>query len=165
MEIGLFEPNKTTFPNLALMKISAWHKQRGDSVEFVIPIKHYVAVKLKRVRRKMVHFAFDFMKNEKAILEGLQIYKKICEPREREASVYMLTNFDTNIEEDLYRMRKIQECGYRPDVRIYRKNTAPKVLRDLARWCNKREIYSSCDFMDYIPRSDGKTIKQLYFGG
>lgn len=38
MRIGLIDVDaesrgKVTFPNLALMKISAWHKLRGDSVE------------------------------------------------------------------------------------------------------------------------------------
>ncbi len=57
------------------------------------------------------------------------------------------------------------ECeGVTPDVRIYRKNTAPRLTRDLARWCNNRFIYRSCpDFMDYVPRADGKTIRQTYF--
>lgn len=79
------------------------------------------------------------------------------------AIVYMLTNYDTSIEEDLYRLNMIKSCGFLPDVRIYRKNTAPQILRDLQRWCNNRFLYRSCDFMDYVPRTDGKTIKQLYF--
>lgn len=30
---------------------------------------------------------------------------------------------------------------------------------------NKRFVYRSCDFMDYVPRKDGRTIRELYFGG
>lgn len=33
--------NGRRFPNLALMKISAWHKLNGDSVEFVFPLDRY----------------------------------------------------------------------------------------------------------------------------
>ncbi len=77
----------------------------------------------------------------------------------------MLTNYDTTIEEDLYRVKMIDESGFIPDVRIYRKPTAPRVVKDLQRWCNNRIIPGSCDFMDYIPRADGRTIRQLYFGG
>ena len=47
--------------------------------------------------------------------------------------VYILTNFDTTIDEDLYRVDKVTELGYLPDVRIYRKPTAPQVLKDLQR--------------------------------
>lgn len=31
--IGLFDYEKTNYPNLALMKLSAWHKERGDTVK------------------------------------------------------------------------------------------------------------------------------------
>lgn len=34
MRIGLIDVDRTSFPNLALMKISAYHKRRGDSVEW-----------------------------------------------------------------------------------------------------------------------------------
>ena len=38
MKIGLIDVDGRKFPNLALMKISAWHKQRGDSVEWYEPL-------------------------------------------------------------------------------------------------------------------------------
>lgn len=34
MRIGLIDVDRTSFPNLALMKISAYHKRRGDQVEW-----------------------------------------------------------------------------------------------------------------------------------
>lgn len=34
MKIGLVDVDRTKFPNLALMKISAWHKSQGDTVEW-----------------------------------------------------------------------------------------------------------------------------------
>jgi hypothetical protein len=119
---------------------------------------------LKKINISMIHFAFDFMKFEKPIVRGLTIAKEVMQLSER-ATVYMLTNYDTTIEQDLYRLKKIKELGYTPDVRIYRKETLPKphILRDMQRWANSKLIYRSCEFMDYVPRADGKTIKQLYF--
>lgn len=38
MKIGLVDVDRTRFPNLALMKISAWHKSQGDSVEWANPL-------------------------------------------------------------------------------------------------------------------------------
>lgn len=128
-------------------------------------ITEKVALLLKQVKKKMVHFAFDFMKNESAILRGLRTYKGIVGGRDNEQVVYMLTNFDTTIEQDLYRVNAIRKAGFCPDVRIYRKQTAPRVLKDLQRWCNNRLLYRSCDFIDYVPRKDGKTIRELYFHG
>lgn len=37
MKIGLIDVDGHNFPNLPLMKISAWHKKRGDSVEWYFP--------------------------------------------------------------------------------------------------------------------------------
>lgn len=113
-------------------------------------------------RLERVHFAFDFMKNEKAIVAGLKMAHDIVGLDDRKAVVYMLTNYDTTIEEDIHRVRLIQSCGYQPDVRIYRKGTQPKYLTDLQRWSNNERIYRTVDIMDYVPRSDGKTFKQLY---
>lgn len=47
MIVGLHDAEKEyfkrgkSFPNLALMKISAWHKKQGDTVEWWIPTIHY----------------------------------------------------------------------------------------------------------------------------
>ena len=119
---------------------------------------------LMQIKIKIIHFAFDFMKNEKRIVSGLKMAKEYLKLDERNSVVYMLTNFDTTIKEDLYRVKLIQECGYVPDIRIYRKNALPKrhILRDLQRWCNNRFLYRSCNFFDYVPRADGKTIKEIY---
>lgn len=38
MKIGLIDVDGHNFPNLALMKLSAWHKQHGDSVEWYEPL-------------------------------------------------------------------------------------------------------------------------------
>lgn len=81
---------------------------------------------LKKINISMLHFAFDFMKNERKIIEGLKITKEVLEISERNAIVYMLTNYDTTIEQDLYRIEKIKEVGFQPDVRIYRKEALPK---------------------------------------
>lgn len=38
MKIGLLDVDGRNFPNLALMKLSAWHKSQGDEVEFADPL-------------------------------------------------------------------------------------------------------------------------------
>lgn len=125
-----------------------------------------IAEMLKQIKTKMWHFAFDFMKNEKAIVRGLQTFVDVLGLKavRRKCYVYVLTNYNTTFDEDLRRVKLIQAIGLDPDIRIYRKPTAPQITRDLQRWCNNRLIYrSQPDFMQYIPRKDGKTIKKLYF--
>ncbi len=41
MFIGLIDEDNTKFPNLALMKISAYHKSKGDTVEWATIFNHY----------------------------------------------------------------------------------------------------------------------------
>lgn len=41
MRIALHDSDNTEFPNLALMKLSAWHKAQGDSVEWWNPLLPY----------------------------------------------------------------------------------------------------------------------------
>lgn len=119
---------------------------------------------IKKVKIKQIHFAFDQMKNEREIIRGLKLFKQKTNFDDRRVSVYILTNYDTNFDDDMYRLRAVQSVGFKPDIRIYRKPTAPQILRDLQRWCNNQKLYRSCDFMDYVPRNrDGRTIKQLYF--
>lgn len=125
-------------------------------------ITEEVAYLLKDIKKTAVHFAFDFMKNEKAIIKGLKTYKEIVGTSNND-TVYMLTNYDTTHEEDMYRLRLIESCGFLPDVRIYRKPTAPQITRDLQGWCNNRIIYKKCRWEDFVPRKDGKTIKELYY--
>ena len=51
MTVGLYDVDSHNFPNLALMKLSAWHKAHGDNVEFVDiehPLKHYDKVYISK---------------------------------------------------------------------------------------------------------------------
>lgn len=49
MKIGLIDVDGHNFPNLALMKISAWHKAQGDDVEWCLPLLHYDIVYQSKV--------------------------------------------------------------------------------------------------------------------
>ncbi len=49
MRVGLIDVDGHNFPNLALMKISAWHKARGDTVEWCLPIDRYDIVYQSKV--------------------------------------------------------------------------------------------------------------------
>lgn len=49
MVIGLHDSDKTGFPNLALMKLSAWHKAQGDTVEWWNPMLTYDRVYSSKV--------------------------------------------------------------------------------------------------------------------
>ena len=49
MRVALHDNDKTGFPNLALMKLSAWHKAQGDTVEWWTPLLTYDRVYSSKV--------------------------------------------------------------------------------------------------------------------
>lgn len=49
MRIGLVDVDSHNFPNLALMKISAWFKRAGHDVEWANSLEHYAAVYMAKV--------------------------------------------------------------------------------------------------------------------
>lgn len=121
-----------------------------------------IAALICRCKIKMLHFSFDLIENKTAIVRGLQTFKRHCDLRDRALKVYILTNFNSTPEEDIYRVNKVIELGYTPDVRIYRKGTHPQFLTDLARWANNPQIYRSTSFKKYVPRVDGVRCGLLY---
>lgn len=110
---------------------------------------------LKRLRIKEVHFAWDLMDRETAILRGLDLWLKNGKRNRHGAwgSVYVLTNFNTTMEENLYRIYKLRDMGFDPYVMIYDKPHAPQAIRLLQRWCNNKRIFRTIDrFEDYDPK-------------
>ncbi|MFT8313204.1 MAG: radical SAM protein [Clostridium sp.] len=106
--------------------------------------------KIKQMKIKMLHFAWDKEKDEKIIVEKLKQFKELTGFNRRKLGVYMLTNFDTTFEYDLYRIYKLKELGYDPYIMIYNKWKAPQKIRYLQRWVNNKIIFMSCQkFEDY----------------
>lgn len=107
---------------------------------------------INRLKLKEIHFAWDQMRETKSVLRGLKLYaeKAARKPHGQFATVYVLTNFDTTMEENLYRIYTLRDLGYDPYVMIYDKPHAPRDVRLLQRWCNNRKIFKSePDFEKY----------------
>lgn len=110
---------------------------------------------INRLKLKDIHFAWDYMKDSKAVLRGLRMYLELAvrRPHGQFATVYTLVNYDTTMEENLYRIYTLRDMGYAPYVMIYDKPNAPREVRLLQRWCNNRKIFrSEPDFYKYDPR-------------
>lgn len=107
---------------------------------------------INQIKLKNIHFAWDYMREEKRVIAGLELYAKLANRKVNGAfgTVYCLTNYDTTMEENLYRIYKLWDMGYFPYVMIYDKPNAPKEIKRLQRWCNNRFIFKSCPrFEDY----------------
>lgn len=104
---------------------------------------------LNNIKTTRIHFAWD---NPKQNLE--KYFKRFSELTNIKSAgnkvVYVLTNFNSTIEEDLYRIYTLRDWGYYPYVMIYQKATADKMHKRLQRWVNCRWIFKSVEkFEDY----------------
>lgn len=105
---------------------------------------------LKRIKIKDVHFAWDLMQNSDRIIQGLNLWMKNGKKNRSGAwgTVYVLTNYDTTMDENLYRIYKLRNMGFDPYVMVYDKPHAPKEIRRLQRWCNSRHIFKKCPLFE-----------------
>ena len=110
---------------------------------------------LNKVRTKAIHFAWD---NPNEDLTGFFLrfleWTKIQNFRKRK--VYVLTNFGSTHEQDLYRVEILRRLGYDPYIMVYDRPNAPAITRRLQRWVNNKWIfYTVADFADYLPNRKG----------
>ena len=150
-EIKLLDPNITAFKECDrlfqdLIDSKAWVDfTQGLDIRLMTDEK---ANLLNRMKVKMLHFAWD--NYEFSTYEKLKKYRPLFKYDSRKLKVYVLTNFNTTIEQDLERIYKLRELDYDPYVMIYDKQNAPKKIRELQRWVNNKIIWATCGrFEDY----------------
>ena len=105
---------------------------------------------LNQVKFKEIHFAWDNAKDD--LRHFFSEYARLSarKPHGAYGMVYVLVNFNSDMEENLYRIYTLREMGYNPYVMVYDKPNAPREIRNLQRWCNNKWIFKSCpDFRDY----------------
>lgn len=105
---------------------------------------------INQMRLKRLHFAWD---NPKDKLENK--FKWFADNFRRKTNigtVYCLTNFNSTMEENLYRIYTLRDLGFDPYVMVYDKEHAPKEIRKLQRWVNNKFVFKSCKkFEEYAP--------------
>ena len=68
-------------------------------------------------------------------------------------AVYVLTNFNTTMEENIYRVYTLRDMGFDPYIMIYDKPNAPREVRLLQRWVNNKFIFKKTErFEDFDPK-------------
>lgn len=104
---------------------------------------------INKMRIGTLHFAWD---NPKDNLEGkFRNFAKSFRRNSNIGTVYCLTNYNSTMEENLYRIYTLRDMGYDPYVMIYDKPHAPKEIKRLQRWCNNKIVFGKCKrFEDYI---------------
>lgn len=113
-----------------------------------------VADKLNRIRTKRLHFAWDNPDQDLT-----PYFKRFTDAYNRKSCsgkvVYVLVNFNSTMEQNLYRIYTLRDLGYDPYVMVYDKPNAPKEIKDLQRWVNNRFVFRKClRFEDYKKGGD-----------
>ena len=107
---------------------------------------------LKAVNTSYIHFAWDRYEDKDVIVPRLKEFKDITGYKRQKVVVYVLSNFDTTIVQDLDRIYTIRDMGFSPFVQLYGKQHIPRgdVHFKLARWCNSRKVFNTIQrFEDY----------------
>ena len=121
---------------------------QGLDVRFIDETR---AKMINKIKVEEIHFAWDNI-NDRSVLDGLKKYSRIAtrKPHGYYATVYVLTNFNSDIKQDLERIYTLRSMNYDPYVMIYDKENAPDEIKKLQRWTNNKFIFRTCDrFEDY----------------
>ena len=94
---------------------------------------------IKRMKIDCLHFAWD-NPDDNLLPKFKDVAGELNLPI-RKLKAYVLTNFNTTHEQDLYRIYSLRDVGVDPYVMIYEKETAPQITRRLQRWCNNKIIF------------------------
>lgn len=62
---------------------------------------------------------------------------------EDKGTVYCLTNFNSSMDENFYRIYTLRELGYEPFVMVYNKPNAPLETKRIQRWCNNKILFKA----------------------
>lgn len=104
---------------------------------------------INKIRIRDVHFAWDNPKDD--LEDKFKEWAKGFKRKSHIGVVYVLTNYDSTMEENLFRIYTLRDMGFDPYVMIYDKPNAPKEIKQLQRWCNNKVIFKSCKkFENYM---------------
>lgn len=105
-----------------------------------------------RIKLNDFMFAWDRMTDERPVMEGLNLWSTYTKRKYhgKLAGVFVLTNYDTTHEEDLYRVKKLKNMKFDPYVMIYDKGSAPKKTIRLQRYVNNKYVFNACTWEEYV---------------
>lgn len=150
--IRLLDDNFTAMPELFVKTCETLAAARVEVLFEALDIRFIdagVARALAKVRRwKQVHFSFDEPAIEPAVRSGIAALKAGGFPL-RQATFYVLIGFDTTPEQDMYRIKLLDDLGVESFVMPF--NKSDRYQQDFARWVNAKPAFRSTDFQHYRP--------------
>ena len=129
----------------------------GARIDFTqgCDIRLMTAEKIEHIRKmniKQIHFAWDRYEEKDDIVPKFEMFQEMTGWKRDKMTVYVLTGYDTTLEQDLERIYLRRDIGYSPYVMIYEKHKKQRKdpLIRLQRWVNSRVTFAACKrFEDY----------------
>lgn len=120
---------------------------QGLDIRFMTDEK---AEMINKMKIKKLHFALDNA-NDEISIQKLTYYREKLNFSQRKLGVYVLTNFNTTLDEDVERIKLLDKLGYEPYVMIFNKHKLKRghILKKIQRIINNRYIYYSIDIKNY----------------
>ena len=111
---------------------------------------------IRQIRLDGIHFAFDRWQDKDIIEPRLRMFaeKTGYNRNKGRVMVYILVNYDTTLEQDIYRIQLCRELNFSPYPMIYDKQHADPVYRKLQRWCSNF-IFWKCPTFEEYSRNKG----------
>lgn len=109
---------------------------------------------LRKIKVKNIHFAFDRWQDKDIIEPRLRKFVEVTGYNRGKGNVmvYILVNFDTTLDQDLYRIQLCRELNISPYPMIYDKEHCDPIYKRLQRWCNNHIFWSVPTFSEYSRR-------------
>lgn len=105
---------------------------------------------IKKIKVKMIHFAFDRWQDREVVESQLRLFREHCSFDRHKVMVYILTNFDSTIAQDLYRIQLCRELDMQPYPMIYDKEHCDPVYKRMQRWCSPFIFWKVPTFAEYM---------------
>lgn len=153
-EIKLLDPNLTASTNR--IELFKQLQETGALIDFTqgLDIRFMddkIIEIIKNMRIKMFHFAYDRMNQKDLIESKLKDFKKKTRLNRSKVSVFVLTNYETTIEEDLYRIMFIRNLNFQPYVMVYNKHKLKRgesIYFKIQRWTNNPRFFWKYETLD-----------------
>lgn len=164
MRIGLIDVDgHSGFPNIPLMKISAWHKSLGDEVEWYEPLfsGHMDIVYMSKVFSNSPDYQY-YVDSDKVIRGGQRV---LCKPRRRERGIQTgeRKRITAGNRTHLPGLQYIRDYGYR--IRLFNKGL-PARMRFLPCGSERgQSIKESSGFIGVLERTEKHCVAGRKYNG
>lgn len=148
-EIRVLDPNITALKEPDKRDLMRQYRETGAVIDFTqgldIRLLNDADISdINAMRIRNLHFAWDNPSDDLA--EKFARYARSAKHKPHGAfgTVYILTGYNSTMDQNLYRIYTLRDLGYDPYVMVYNKPSASKQIRALQRWCNNKIIFKSC---------------------